>query len=170
MPPGDVEVWLDGLRRRGLRVTSPRRAVAEALLEAGSHVTVADLVERIRVDHPGFYPSTVYRAIEAFVSVGLVDHVHLGHGRAELHLAEELHRHLVCDGCQTVVEAPDELFETLAEILDDRLQFRLSARHFSLGGSCRRCRDAADPPDAERGAPSHDEYAGRRTGESSGPG
>lgn len=124
-----------------MRITAPRRVVAEALLGAGSHITIADLFERIRSTYPDFYVSTVYRVVEAFESAGLVEHVHLAHGRAELHLTKEHHRHLVCDLCGAVEEAPDELFETLAKILDDRSSFQLSARHFSFGGACGRCRN-----------------------------
>ncbi|HEX2062810.1 MAG TPA: transcriptional repressor, partial [Acidimicrobiales bacterium] len=67
------------------------------------------------------------------------DHVHLGHGRAVYHLADESHQHLVCESCGVVVEVPDALFAALARRLRSQFGFELRPRHFAVSGRCAAC-------------------------------
>lgn len=127
------------LRDRGVRVTGPRRAVVQALLEAGSHVTAERLLARVHAGHPEVSASSVYRTMDLLSEVGVVRHVHLGHGPAEYHLTEEEHAHLVCDGCGQVAELAPELSRSFVRRVRDRLGFQLELGHFALTGRCDRC-------------------------------
>ena len=128
------------LRREGGRVTTARRAIVTALLAAPDHVTAEELAADVRSRHPDVHLSTVYRCLEALEDLGVVDHVHLGHGRAVYHLTDERHQHLVCEDCGSVTEAPDRLFDDLAgELLSD-YGFTLRPNHFALVGRCAACR------------------------------
>jgi len=133
------------LRRQGGRVTSVRRAVVTALLDAPDHhVTANDLAARVQAELPDVHRSTIYRTLEALEDVGVVEQVHLGGGEAVYHLAEEhSHRHLVCEACGRVIEVPDELFDDLAATLDERYGFSIRPSHFALLGQCAACRAAA---------------------------
>jgi Fur family transcriptional regulator, ferric uptake regulator len=138
--PARVEEVLGQLRARGGRVTTPRRAILKALLQADDHVTADDLLARVQATHPDIHTSTVYRTLETLAGLGVVDHVHLGHGRAVYHLADHRHQHLLCTGCGLVTEAPDDVLGDLTRRLDQEYGFALQARHFALTGRCRRCR------------------------------
>lgn len=135
-----IDDVLGMLRARGGRVTTPRRVILTALLEAGDHVTADDLTAAVRRRHPEVHQSTVYRTLETLADLGVVDHVHLGHGRAVFHLADERHQHLLCSSCGLVIEAPDDVVDDLARRLDDEYGFALDARHFALSGRCQACR------------------------------
>lgn len=147
------------LRSRGGRVTTPRRAILSALLEADHHVTADDLTAAVQRDHPEIHQSTVYRTLETLTELGVVDHVHLGHGGAVFHLAHERHQHLLCSSCGRVTEAPEDVVADLARQLDDRYGFALEARHFALTGRCARCREDGDgrhvAADTPWGYPAH---------------
>lgn len=134
------EALVDQLRRRGVRVTAARRAVLEALADLGSHVTAEDLHQRVARRHPSVNPSSVYRTMDLLARLGVVTHVHLGHGPAQYHLADDEHAHLVCETCGAVVEIGPELSEPFARAVADRLGFELDLGHFALTGRCRRCR------------------------------
>jgi Fur family transcriptional regulator, ferric uptake regulator len=71
--------------------------------------------------------------------VGVVDHVHLGHGRAVYHLLDDPHQHLVCEVCEAVIEVPDALFAPLAEALARDYAFTLRPNHFAVLGRCEAC-------------------------------
>ena len=135
-----IDDVLGMLRERGGRVTTPRRVILTALLEAGDHVTADDLTAAVQRRHPEVHQSTVYRTLETLAELGVVDHVHLGHGRAVFHLADERHQHLLCSSCGLVIEAPDDVVDDLARRLDDEYGFALDARHFALSGRCQACR------------------------------
>jgi len=124
----------------GLRATKARVALVDALLAADSHVTADDLCDAVRSRHPDVHRSTVYRTLDALERAGVVDHVHLGHGRAVYHLADDPHQHLVCEACGAVVEVPDALFADLAAKLRRRYGFTIRPNHFAVLGRCRACR------------------------------
>ena len=63
---------------------------------------------------PDVAPSTVYRTLEVLERLGQVEHVHLGHGPSKYHLAERVHVHLMCRGCDRVIELPDTYLDDLA--------------------------------------------------------
>lgn len=128
------------LRRRGVRMTAPRRAVLTVLSETGSHVTADEIHRRVQRTHPDISASSVYRTMELLANHGVVDHVHLGHGPAEYHLTAERHAHLVCDACGAVVELEPELSEPFARRVDTELGFCVDLGHFALTGRCRACR------------------------------
>src|SRR5262245_11428691 len=64
------------LRARGLRVSAARRLVLEALYAAEAPMSAEELTARV----PGSDLASVYRNLVVLQEVGLVRHVHLGHG------------------------------------------------------------------------------------------
>lgn len=134
-----LERILERMRESGGRITTARRALVTALVEAEGHVTADDLAERVQRHHPDVHGSTIYRTLDALEGLGIVDHVHLGHGRAVYHLLDDPHQHLVCEVCGAVIEAPDELFASLAEHLLVEYRFTLRPNHFAVLGRCAAC-------------------------------
>ena len=134
-----LERILGQLRARGGRMTTARRALVTALVEAEGHVTADDLAELVQRSHPDVHRSTIYRTLDALEELGVVDHVHLGHGRAVYHLVDDPHQHLVCDACGFVIEVPDSLFQPLAELVRDDYGFVLRSNHFAVLGRCADC-------------------------------
>ena len=139
-PPPSVDDVLDRLRDNGGRVTPGRRVIVELLLSAdGQHLSADDLVEAVRARMPDTAQSTIYRTLSTLEDLGVVTHVHLGHGPATYHLTEIPHRHLVCDGCGAVLDLPDEEFHRFAANVEARYGFVLSGEHFAFPGRCRAC-------------------------------
>lgn len=127
------------LRAHGGRVTTPRRIILETLLELGSHVTAEELAQRVQERSPEIHLSTVYRTLDVLTQLEVIDHVHVGHGRAVFHMADEVHHHLACRDCGAVVEAPEDLFAELSRRVKARYGFTLDRGHFALSGLCRPC-------------------------------
>jgi Fur family ferric uptake transcriptional regulator len=130
---------LDGMRASGVRVTAARRAVVQALVAADDHVTADDLAAAVAVAAPDVHRSTVYRTLDALERLGVVTHVHLGHGRAVYHLTDHLHQHAVCEACGMVVELPDDVLRDVVERLARETGFEIDPHHFALVGRCRYC-------------------------------
>lgn len=139
------EDLLSALRGQGMRITAPRRAICAALARHhNTHLTVDDLHRyaeqdaRTRLDR-----STVYRTIEALESAGLVTHMHLGHGAAVYHLAEEAHHHhLLCENCGSTTTVDDADFDDMLALVTERTGFVVNSHHFAMPGRCAEC--AAD--------------------------
>ncbi len=139
-----LEELLGRLRARGARVTEPRRAVLEVLVAtADEHLSVEELAELVHERRPDVHRSTVYRTLEAFEEVDLVQHVHLGHSPSTYHLADQPHHHAVCESCGSVIHLPADTFEPVARRLSADHGFEPNPYHFAIPGRCRECR--ADP-------------------------
>ncbi|MCA1691389.1 MAG: Fur family transcriptional regulator [Acidimicrobiales bacterium] len=137
--PHRLESILGMLRDRGGRLTTARRAIITALLAAEGHVTADELTAAVQQAHPDVHLTTIYRCLDTLEKMGVVDHVHLGHGRAVYHLSDEAHQHLVCEHCGAVIEVPDALFEDLAGRLQADYGFAIRPNHFAVLGRCQRC-------------------------------
>ncbi len=135
----EAEPILALLRAQGGRVTASRRAILETFLGVGGHVTAEALTSKVQTAQPDVHESTVYRFLDELERLGVVDHVHLGHGPAVYHLAADAHHHLVCDGCGAVEEVPDEIFADLRGRLQAEFGFALQPRHFAVTGHCQAC-------------------------------
>ncbi len=135
----DVESVLARLAEGNGRRTAARQAIVEAVVSSGSHVTADDIARKVQRRFPSVNISTVYRTLEALEDLGVVDHVHLGHGRAIYHLADEEHQHLFCERCEAVVELPTQRLRPFLRSIQRDLGFEVDRRHFAIIGLCRRC-------------------------------
>ncbi|HZN14002.1 MAG TPA: transcriptional repressor [Acidimicrobiales bacterium] len=138
-----LEAVLDVLRASGGRITSPRRAILQALIDDNGHPTAEQLTAAVQVQQPDVNESTVYRFLDELERLGVVDHVHLGHGPAVYHFADDPHLHLVCEDCGAVIEVPPAVLGALRRQLHADFSFDIDPRHFAVLGRCKVCADAA---------------------------
>ena len=136
-----VDDVLDGIRAAGGRATPARRAIVEVLVGGSrhQHLTPDEVARRVQGVLPDVALSTVYRSMEALEELGFVEHLHIGHGPAVYHLADEQHLHLVCESCGAVTELPESTLDAIGEEIRKRHRFRIEPRHFALSGLCERC-------------------------------
>jgi Fur family transcriptional regulator, ferric uptake regulator len=135
-----LESILTLVRQRGGRVTTPRRAIVAALLAAPEHITAEQLADAVQRAHPDVHRSTIYRTLDALTELGVIDHVHLDHGPAVYHFADQPHHHIVCRECGRVVELPLSALAPLQRRVARDYDFVLDATHFALTGRCAGCR------------------------------
>lgn len=134
-----LDLTIKKIRSRGGRITRARLAVLQSIVDAKEHVTADDIFAKVSNTNPDVHLSTVYRTLDALEEIGIVEHVHLGHGRATYHLEDNVHQHLVCENCGIAVEAPSDLTKRLETELEARLGFHTRAHHFSIIGLCSAC-------------------------------
>jgi Fur family transcriptional regulator, ferric uptake regulator len=137
---GRLETLVRVLRTHGTRVTPARRALLAALVDAEHHhLSAQDIAAAVQRAVPDVHLSTIYRSLDSLEELGIVDHVHFGHGRAIYHLADEPHQHLLCDVCGAVVEVPDDVFAELAGTVRRAYGFVIAPHHFAVVGRCAPC-------------------------------
>ncbi len=120
-------------------MTPARQALVRSLVASRGHVTADELAHEVAKDFPEVHLSTIYRTLDLLEEVGVIDHVHLGHGRAVYHLVGDTHRHLVCEICGTVIEVPEDTLDSFAGELQSKWGFTLKGNHFALIGMCAKC-------------------------------
>lgn len=146
----DIQSAVALLRERGLRLSAARRLVLEGLFAAEGPVSAEEIAGGLSGRLPETDVTSVYRNLEMLQELGLVRHVHLGHGPGRYALAGGPEREfLVCERCGEVrgVE-PADLDRVRAQI---RRAFGFRARfsHFPITGLCPRC-DTGMRPEKSR--------------------
>jgi Fur family ferric uptake transcriptional regulator len=131
---------LERLVASGGRRTASRRVIIEVVLDASDHLSAEEIAARVQERLSDVTMSTVYRTLSALEDIGVLDHTHLGHGRAVYHLVAEGHQHLYCERCNRVLELPGQKLDAFARMLERDFGFELDRRHFAIGGLCEFCR------------------------------
>jgi Fur family transcriptional regulator, ferric uptake regulator len=134
-----VDEVIDRVRALGGRATVARRLILTLLFSDPKHHTAEEIAAAVQAQAPEVHLSTIYRNLEELERIGVVEHVHLGHGPATYHVAPSTHGHLVCQECGVVTEIDDDSFGPFAESIRDNHGFFVDLHHFALLGRCARC-------------------------------
>ncbi len=134
-----VEDVLDLVRQQGGRITSSRRLLLRSLFDAKEHRTAEELAAEVQLQAPDIHLSTIYRNLDELEKLGVIVHSHLGHGAATYHLATAVHGHFVCEECGRMIEAPQSMFEGLAQSAQANFGFTIDPHHFAMLGRCADC-------------------------------
>ncbi|MFT4009918.1 MAG: Fur family transcriptional regulator [Nocardioidaceae bacterium] len=140
--PGD---WRGVLRAKGYRLTPQRELVLRAVEHLG-HATPDEVLKQVHTESEAVNLSTVYRNLELLEELGLVRHAHLTDRAPTYHsTSQPQHVHLVCRGCQRVVDAEPDEFDGLAGALRERHGFTPDIGHLTVFGTCGECAAEAEP-------------------------
>jgi Fur family ferric uptake transcriptional regulator len=121
------------LRTRGMRVSGPRRALLEALYDAPEPRTAEQLAGDLDM-------ASVYRNLDALEHVGLIRHVHAGHGAGRYALAVPRdHGYAACEACGRHEPLPAEALETVRAAVRSATGFENDFIHFPIIGLCPEC-------------------------------
>jgi Fur family ferric uptake transcriptional regulator len=139
----DVEEAAAALRDRGLRVSAARRLVLEALLASDAPITADRIADGLGGRLPRSDLASVYRNLEVFEELGLVRHVHLGHGPGLYALAAESEReYLVCERCDRVLAVEPSALDPVRDAVRASTGFEARFAHFPIVGLCPECAGA----------------------------
>ena len=135
-----LEEAIRSLRDSGLRLSTPRRLVLEALFAAVGPISASHLSRTLSLDE-----SSVYRNLDLLEHRGVVRHLHLGHSPGLYVLASEHEvEYLYCERCAKVTAVPPELLDPIREQVQDRFGHTPRFTHFAIVGTCQDCEVGAD--------------------------
>ena len=130
-----TDTILQRCERKGLRMTSQRKIIAQVLENAADHPDVEELYKRASKIDPTISIATVYRTVKLFDEAGILDKLEFGDGRARYEDAErEHHDHLIDVNSGRVIEFMDSDIEKLQEKIAQKLGYRLMGHKLELYG------------------------------------
>ncbi len=137
-PVCSMEEALAVLREGGGRATAARRAILAVLFDAAEPLPTERIAQRAT---PALDVPSTYRNLEHLEQIGLVRHVHLGHGPGlyELISGEE-REYALCESCGAVTAFPPARLDEIRERIDRAVGYRVRFTHFPLVGVCAACR------------------------------
>jgi Fe2+ or Zn2+ uptake regulation protein len=127
---------------QGHPLTNQRRLLLELLRDAEGHIDAKELYRRASARDESISPATVYRSLNLFKELGLVDEVRLGKIRCYYEVKQlPEHQHLVCRGCGKVMEFQNSLFQKLIEAVRREHGFKVTKAELYLEGYCPECEE-----------------------------
>ena len=132
------------LDEAGHRLTEPRRAVAELVDRRVGHFTAADLVSDARDRKAGIGRATVFRALELFQELGVIERIDLPSGvHAYVVCEPDHHHHVICSNCGRSADIDDRGLKGVTKKIAKRTGYRIDQHRIELFGLCPTCQAAA---------------------------
>ncbi len=129
--------WREYQEEQGLNTTKQREAIVDRFLRSRDHVSIEELLARVRKRNPRIGHATVYRTLKLLVDAGLAQPRKFGDGQTRFEVCGDHHDHLICVECGLILEFEDHEIEKLQEKIADRLGgFRLVRHRHELFGLC----------------------------------
>lgn len=140
LPADDMDAAAELLRSRGHRVSAARRLVLTALFEADAPIAAEEIASGLGGRLPASDLASVYRNLETLEQLGLVSHVHLGHGAGRYRLTRADERaYVVCESCDRVEVVASDVLDEVRGAIERAVGYRASFAHFPIVGLCAAC-------------------------------
>jgi len=129
------------LNTAGVRVTNQRALILEIIRRGKGHLDADEVYRRARQRYPRLSLSTVYRTLQLFKKLGLVEELHFDetHHHYEVKPSAE-HYHLVCLGCGKVIEFRYPLSRHIKKNVPEAEDFEIVDTEIRMTGYCPGCR------------------------------
>lgn len=129
--------WHAYVEEKRLNTTAQREAIVEQFLRSREHVSIDELLAKVRKRQPKVGYATVYRTLKLLVDSGLAIERQFGDGQARFEVVGDHHDHLICMRCGLILEFEDPEIERLQDKIARRLGGFTVLRHrHELYGLC----------------------------------
>ena len=130
------------IAKHGLKTSRQRELIADVFFASSGHLSVDELLERVRQQDPKVGQATVYRTMKLLAEVGLAGARQFGdgHTRYEPLQSAEHHDHLICTSCARIVEFHNPQIEELQTRVAKQHGFSVTHHKMELYGLCAECR------------------------------
>jgi len=134
------------------RITEQRQLLLGIIRQTEGHLDADEIYRQARYKLPSISLSTVYRALQLFKKLGLVEeHLFDGTRRYYEVVPRSKHHHLVCLGCGRILEFQCPSAERLKSRISKEEGFKVIDTEVRLVGYCPECQQRllGSKPDTE---------------------
>jgi len=128
------------IQMQGHFLTTQRRLLLELIRDSEEHLDAKELYQRARARDDSIGPATVYRSLNLFKELGLINETRLDKVRCYYEIKQRPeHQHLVCQGCGKVIEFQNPHFQKLIQTVQQEYGFNVTNAELYLEGYCANC-------------------------------
>lgn len=136
----EIDRWLELLEEKGGRITGPRRAIVDLLVNSEKALSPVDVFDQARSKHPKMGLVTVYRTLEILSELGLVERVHQPDGCHMYLRAANGHEHLmICSSCGKAAYFSGDDLSAFVDKISKENGFIVQGHWLQLQGLCKDC-------------------------------
>lgn len=132
------------LYEKEYKLTPQRRIVLEIFMEnPEKHLSAEDVYGMVKKTNPEIGLATVYRTLDLFADLDILQKMDFGDGRARYEFYESEvhhHHHLICMRCGSVAEFEDDLLEALETTIQKKNRFEIVDHQLKFYGYCKKCK------------------------------
>ena len=145
MKKNEASLKLESLRKclesKGLKSTTQRYFIAETFFRTNTHISLDELLKKVRRKTPRIGYATVYRTMKLLADCSLALERQFGDGqtRFENIPSDGHHDHIICIRCSRISEFQNEKIERLQEEMARKLGFKVVRHKLELYGYCSEC-------------------------------
>ena len=134
------------LKEKGCKLTMQRRSVLDVLLEhSNEHLSTEEIYDIVKGNFPEIGLATVYRTVQLFEDMGIVDRLNFDDGCSRFELASEdtvhHHHHLICEECNKVFEVENDLLDDIEKEIENKYNFKIHDHNVMFYGICKDCEE-----------------------------
>jgi len=129
------------MKETGMRVTNQRSLIMEIIRQGKGHLDADEIYRLARERESRISLSTVYRTLQMFKKLGLVEELHFDetHHHYEIKPSTE-HHHLLCLGCGKIIEFRQPLSRYVSRNVAEAKDFDIVKTEVRMTGYCAKCR------------------------------
>ena len=138
----EVDLFIDFLRKKKLKLTKQREEVLSVFLNTDRHLSVEDLYNIVKKKDPSIGQVTVFRTLKLLSEADIAKEVNFGDKkiRYEHKYGHQHHDHLICTECGRFIEAVDPEIEKLQNSLCRKFGFTPKNHRMQIFGLCKKCK------------------------------
>jgi len=140
----NTSIFKERLKAQGCKLTLQRRSVLDVLVEhCDEHLSTEELYDRVKKNYPEIGLATVYRTVQLFEDMGIIDRLNFDDGCSRFELTSSNtvhhHHHLICEGCNKVFEVENDLLEEIESEIEKKYNFKIHDHNLMFYGHCKDC-------------------------------
>ncbi len=140
----NATTFKEQLKEKGCKLTMQRRCVLDVLIHhAEEHLSTEELYSYVKERYPEIGLATVYRTVQLFEEMGIIDRLNFDDGcnRFELSSQDEAHHHhhLICEKCNKVYEVENDMLAEIEAHIKTKYQFNVTNHNVTFYGTCKEC-------------------------------
>lgn len=134
----NIEKAWDVLKKEGYKKTDKREQILDIFSKTEKYITARDILDVMMTEHPGMSYDTIYRNLNTFVQLGILEETELtGEKHFRMHCEmDHHHHHFICMVCGNIKEVNFCPMEMLQNSIPG---YQIEKHKFEIYGNCPEC-------------------------------
>ncbi|PZX07205.1 Fur family zinc uptake regulator [Psychrobacillus insolitus] len=126
------------LKKEGFKKTDKREQILDIFSQTTKYITPRDILDVMMAEHPGMSYDTIYRNLNTFVELGILEETELtGEKHFRMHCeTDHHHHHFICTSCGNIKEINICPMELLHNSIPG---YQIENHKFEIYGNCPQC-------------------------------
>lgn len=134
-----LQLAINKLKRRGVRMTPQRHAILSYLFDHMSHPTADEIYKALSDRFPSMSVATVYNNLRLLKDAKLVKELTYGDASSRFDADITEHYHVICKSCGKIVDFAYPCLNEVEELASKRTGFQIESHRMEVYGTCGDC-------------------------------